>query len=156
MLERLVREALFHSHAERRHRALVVLMSSPYAAGIGAAAAGLLNADDPLVARRAAELLRFCITPAETPHVLEAPVARHTEVQAAALTALGHVEQLDDSHVDDMLAQSEPWPAARRGQATVYVLGMHGLTDRLASRSVPSHVESAAAWWRRAGARVAV
>lgn len=156
MLERLVREALFHSHAERRHRALVVLMSSPYAAGIGGAAAGLLNADDPLVARRAAELLRFCITPAETQHVLDAPVERHPDVQATALSALGHLPEFADSLVEEVLEQSEPWAGEREPQPVVYVLGMHGLTDRLAARALPSHVESAAAWWRRAGTRIAV
>ncbi|MGZ6677296.1 MAG: hypothetical protein ACXVD1_08640 [Nocardioides sp.] len=156
MLERLVREALFHAHSERRHRSAVLLASSPYAAGIGAAAAGLLNADDPLVARRAAELLRFAITPAETDHVLRAPVARTQEVQAAAMVALGHVPELHDAHIDDVLRHSHPWSTEQQTDAGLYVLGMHGLTDLLATQEVPARVLSAAEWWRRTGARVAV
>ena len=156
MLERLVREALFHAHSERRHRAAVLLAASPYAAGIGGAAAGLFNADDPLIARRAADLLRFAITPAETDHVLKAPVQRSEEVQAAALTALGHVPELDDSHVEHVLRQSHPWETEPQADAALYVLGMHGLTDRLAAHEVPARVSSAAEWWRRTGARVAV
>lgn len=156
MLERLVREALFHAHSERRHRSAVLLAASPYAAGIGAAAAGLLNADDPLVARRAADLLRFVITTAETDHVLSAPVERTHEVQVAALAALGHVPELADAHVDDVLRQGHPWSVEQHCDATIYVLGMHGLTDRIASHDVPARVTSAAAWWRRTGSRVAV
>lgn len=156
MLERLVREALFHAHADRRHRASVLLMASPYASGVGGAMAGLLNADDPLVARRAANLLRFCITPAETAHVLSSPIERPEQVQALALTALGHVPELAEPHVADLLQHTEPSPSASHAEAAVYVLGMHGLTDRLSARDLPPHVESAAAWWRRTGSRVAV
>jgi transcriptional regulator with XRE-family HTH domain len=156
MLERLVREALFHAHAERRHRAAVLLAASPYAAGIGAASAGLLNADDPIVGRRAAELLKFCITPAETAHVLHSPVERAGHVQAAAISSLGHVPELADHVVDDVIERTAPWSAEHHTHAALYVLGMHGATDRLAAHDVPPHVESGVAWWRRTGSRVAV
>ena len=156
MLERLAREALFHAHAERRHRSAVVLAASPYAAGVAAATVGLLNADDPVIARRAAVMLAFSITPAETEPVLQAPVTRAEHVQAAAISALAHVPTLADDHVEHVLRHSEPWTPERQADSAIYVLGMHGLTDRIATDRVPMRVAAAADWWRRTGARVAL
>lgn len=156
MLERLVREALFHGHAERRHRAEVLLMASPFSAGIASAVAGLLNADDPLIAHRAAVLLRYCVTPAETDDILAAPRNRPPVVEGAALCALGHVQSLEEADVDHLLDRSTAWPDDDRTDAAVYVLGMHGLTDKISGTTVPDHVASACQWWRRIGSRIAV
>jgi len=156
MLERLVREALFHAHADRRHRAEVLLMASPFSAGIASAVTGLLNADDPLIAHRAAVLLRYCVTPAETDGILSARRNRPPAIEGAALAALGHVQTLEDSHVAHVLERSAPWADDDRTDAAVYVLGMHGLTDKIARTPVPDHVASACQWWRRIGSRVAV
>lgn len=156
MLERLVREALFHAHAERRHRAEVMLMASPFSAGVAAAVAGLLNADDPLIAHRAAVLLRYCVTPAETDDILAAPRNRPPVVEGAALSALGHVQSLEEAHVDHLLGRSTAWPDDARTDAALYVLGMHGLTDKISGTPVPDHVASACQWWRRIGSRIAI
>ena len=154
MLERLVREALFHGHQERRHQAAVLLTVSPYRAGVAAACARATRHPERGVAQAAVMLLRYLGTEAERPDLLA--LARSVEspdLAAPALISLGRLpDGLSDDEtqlVVDALDGTEKLSVQRAG---LYALGMSG-SERLTELADADNETRAKAadWWTRVG-----
>ena len=154
MLERLVREALFHSHAERRRRAAMLLAFSPFRAGIASGiSTALTSGIDAYIAGRLTRLLRFCVSPDELPILLELSSNTDPNIRMHALQAIGNVPaELDELEASALAVQAEPWSNTRHTEVTMYALGMHGWTDVTpgAHETVAEHC----AWWSSAGGRL--
>lgn len=156
MLERLIREAMFHAHAERRSQAGTLLMASPYAQGIARACAEFLNGSDAEVSARAAALMRYCVTADELPVLLAAAAdssgLRSDVVRRHATVALAHAPAPLEREQAALLAhRAAPWND-RLSEATIYSLGMHGHAPTNAP-GAPGWVREAAAWWADNGPR---
>lgn len=154
MLERLLREALFHGHQERRHQAAVLLSVSPYRPGLSKALARVVEHSDRAVAKRAAMLMRHLCTESERDHLLTWARDHHQpEVRGAAILSLGRLEEgLDHEEEQVVLASLDgATPPLRR--ACIYALGMTAspALSRLADAEDDDLARRAAAWWRRTG-----
>lgn len=159
LFERLVREALFHAHSDRRLSAGLLLMLSPYSEAVAAACAVALEElqgdRDERAASYVVRLLRFCVTRAELPVLLAEAVAGPAEARPHARTALGHVPHALTRQQAEVLVTTLPGSDRREAAATVYALGMHGLADVL--RAVPTAPHWAAveaSRWESRGARI--
>ena len=158
MLERLVREALFHGHVERRDQSLALLRLSPYADHLAvAAAADLCDGAGQSRARQAA-LLRLCGSPRQLPVLVAAATGADPAVAAAALAALGdNPHRLTEAQARLVLPR-EAEPDLRLLDAALDTLGRHGhmgLALPLAQDTrIARRVEGRIAWWTEAGARV--
>ncbi|MGZ4429726.1 MAG: HEAT repeat domain-containing protein, partial [Nocardioidaceae bacterium] len=154
MLERLVREALFHGHQERRHQSGILLTVSPYRSGVAAACAELVGERDGSVAIAAARLLRYLAVEDQRAELLAwAADESRPEIGAAALVALGRLtgewSAADDAAVHELLAATGD-ADVRRG--CMYALGMSG-SDGLSelARHGDDEQRRAAEWWIRLG-----
>lgn len=155
MLDRLVREALFHAHEQRRALAAMVLLASPYAAAVAAAAATTLGEESGPVAVRLVQLLRTCATRAELPDVLATAVNGPSETRAQALVALGNNPHVLTLRQAGMLVEHLPWDEPRVEETALYALGMHEMAAVAAShRAADRGIAARAEWWRRAGGRL--
>ena len=159
MLARLVREAMFHGHEERRHHASVLLMSSPYRAALAAVLADRVTAREAEHGR-AMILLSYLAGSSERAQLAAvASDATHGgAVRSSALHGLGHVGV--EAYADAALtAVDDPQPSVAR--AALYALGMSGgpeifelSTASPHSGSVSDDVRRAATWWQRVGPAV--
>jgi HEAT repeat protein len=159
MLARLVREAMFHGHEERRHHASVLLRSSPYRAALAAVLADRVTAREAEHGR-AMILLSYLAGPSERAQLATvASDATHGgAVRSSALHGLGHVGV--EAYADAALAAvNDPQPSVAR--AALYALGMSGgpeifelSTASPHSGSVFPEVRRAATWWQRVGPAV--
>lgn len=153
MLERLLREALFHANAERRSQAGMLLMFSPFRDGIASGvAAQLATGPEPPVAGRLVRLLRYCITKEELPALLALQPAADAGARPHALQAIAHLPvALDPADASALAAQPDVWRDPRLAAATMYALGMHGHAELAAGRPEAADF---AAWWRTTGPRL--
>ncbi|QNN51702.1 hypothetical protein [Nocardioides mesophilus] len=154
MLQRLVREAMFHGHQERRHQAAVLLTTSRYRAGVAAGLAAQVQSGDPEVARPACGVLRYLATEVQRPQLLSwAGDPAREEIQDYALMALGRLPQglqpAEQQTMLDLIEDAEQEPVQL---AAVGALGMCGSPHlrRLADGG-DSPAAQAAAWWLRMG-----
>jgi hypothetical protein len=154
MLQRLVREGLFHGHREQRHQAGVLLNASPYRAGVAAACAQAVDRYDDPAALQAAMLLRYVATGTERDVLLAwADDESRPHLRGHALTALGQlpggVLPRDEAVVLQALETSGERPTRR---ACLYALGMAGAASLV---DLANHddevVRRAAQWWSRTG-----
>jgi hypothetical protein len=152
MLTRLAREALFHSDAERRHQASLLLMASPYRDVVAQRCIDQICAtDDQVLIAAAYRLLTYLAGPAQSATLTSwlgspDPQRRH------ALAALAHVP---DWHHDGLARMIESSDSALSAVA-MYAAGMLGesaLQD-VAQCSATTAVRSAADWWLRTGPAV--
>jgi hypothetical protein len=154
MLERLVREALFHGHQERRHQAAILLTVSPYRAGVAAACARATRHPERGVDLAAVMLLRYLGTEAERADLLAlAQSVDQPDLAAPALISLGRLpEGLSDDEAQlvlDALDRSEK-PSVQR--AGLYALGMSGSDLLTELADADDGVRARAAdWWTRVG-----
>lgn len=155
MLERLVREALFHGHQERRHQAAILLTVSPYRDGVARAVTEVADETaEAEVARRSAALLRYLGTEEQRSDLLGwARAGDRPEVRDHALISLGRLPggMTPDCNavVMDALTTSTV-PEVQR--AAMYALGMSGapqLADLAANGD--DFQRRAAQWWIRIG-----
>ncbi len=155
MLERLVREALFHGHQERRHQAAILLTVSPYRDGVARAVTEVADETaEAEVARRSAALLRYLGTEEQRADLLGwARAGDRPEVRDHALISLGRLPGglTPDCNavVMDALTTSTV-PEVQR--AAMYALGMSGapqLADLAANGD--DFQRRAAQWWTRIG-----
>jgi len=153
MLERLVREALFHANAERRSQAAMLLMFSPFRDGVASGvAAQLATGPEPAVAGRLVRLLRYCISKDELPALLALQPAADAGARPHALQAIAHLPvALDPADATALAEQPGVWKDPRLAAATMYALGMHGHAALAAK-----HPEAAnlVAWWKATGPRL--
>lgn len=154
MLQRLVREALFHGHQERRHQASVLLTVGPYRSGVAAACAHAVDNSDDAVALQAVMLLRHLATEAERDQLLTwAKGGSRPEIRGHALITLGRlpkgIRPQDEPVVLQWLDGGNKRPTKR---ASLYALGMGGAS---ALASLKEHddkfVRRGADWWMRTG-----
>ena len=154
MLQRLVREALFHGHQERRHQASVLLTVSPDRAGVAQACAETMAAPDESIARRAAVLMRHLATESERPSLVAlAQNAARPRIRGHAMIALGRLEQgLNESEEAGVLAVLESSDKKATQRACLYALGMSG-SQHLArlAQSGNDYQRRVARWWTRIG-----
>jgi hypothetical protein len=157
MLHRLVREALFHGHQERRHRAAVLLSVSPYSAGVAAACAHTIDHSDEVVALQAAMLLRYMATELQRDDLRRwAADDARLEVRGAALLTLGRLPQGigadDESVILQALESSTKRPTQR---ASLYALGMGGSSALKDLKGNGGDFQRRAAhWWLRTGSAI--
>lgn len=157
MLQRLIREALFHGHQEKRHQASVMLTVSPYRAGVAQACAEAMTRRDDVVAQRAGVLMRYLATEAERSSLVAlARDGSRPRVRGHAMIALGRLEhgldQAEEAAVVEVLESSDKRPTQR---ACLYALGMSGSShlERLAE-SDDDYQRRVARWWRRIGSAI--
>ncbi len=153
MLQRLVREALFHGHQERRHQAAVLLSVSPYRAGLAATLTKTVDIADDSVANRAAMLLRHLATEQQREDLRRwARDCSRRQVRGVAVLTLGRLPAgLHDGDVPATLqALQEGGRATQR--AALYALGMSGsnAVKELVDCDNEAH-RTAALWWTRTG-----
>jgi hypothetical protein len=150
MLERLIREALFHTHQERRHHAGLLLGSSPYAEAIAGRALALAAYEDDWIASRALNLLLYVGAP-RRPDLLWALAdgGDRPVVRAHAMLALAHQSVAPPEEVLAKAgAQALLRPDTHLGVAAVHLLGMHGSSRLEALAAEPrSPISDAAGWW---------
>ncbi|MDH2412970.1 hypothetical protein [Nocardioides sp. CER19] len=165
MLERLLREALFHSHDQRRRQAAYLLMSSPYRDAVAAGCAVVVGGPDARVRTAVARLMRYCTTTAQLPTLLGMAADSDGETQRVALVALGNNPYpLTERQAQVLLSSDAPWSTRRHVDAVSYALGMHGLgglvTDPERLRQLGDGREGLdralanAKWWQTAGSRL--
>ena len=154
MLQRLVREALFHGHQERRHQACLLLTVSPYRAAVAEVMQDYANHSEPEVARPAVALLRYLGTEAQRVDLRSwARGETEADVRDFALVALGRLPggltpECDKVVVDALVN----CPEAHVQRAAMYALGMCGgpQLEHVAAHGTDEQ-KRAAAWWKRVG-----
>jgi hypothetical protein len=154
MLERLLREALFHANKQRRFHAAVFLATSPYTRAIADACRELALCPNETVAARAWTLLGR-IGP-ETGSVSATHLALaepRPTVRARALLNVGvSRERLGAAEADGLVDLATSTDSPDVAHAASFALGMQGARQlqELAARN--DHPSGAAAgWWLRAG-----
>lgn len=166
MLQRLLREGLFHGHQERRHQAGVLLCVSAYRPAVAQALVELVERRDDLVAERAVMLLRHVAMEGQHDALAAlATSATRPQVAAYAMLGLARIEQgltdADEVALMDVLTQHNVRNAcanpADNGacateRAAIHALGMNG-SPQLArlEQSGTDFQRRAAGWWRRTG-----
>lgn len=153
MLQRVVREALFHGNQERRHQAGLLLQASPYGPALGKVLADTVDQGDDAVAFRAALALRYLATDAQRDRLFAwaADPGRH-EVRGAALYAIGRVDGPLTADEEAVVLDCLAIPSGALQRAALYVLGAKGAPALQTLREHDSeHVRVAAQWWLAAG-----
>jgi hypothetical protein len=153
MLRRLLREALFHVHRDRRQLAAVTLAASPYARPVAEAALAATTDRDAATAALLWSLLR------RMGHVLtreQVAAAAYEETRpvlhAAALVTLGLATgDVPSRMADHLLATARDRAGTRMGHAATLALGMtgHRHLETLTSQAGPW--SGAARWWTSVG-----
>lgn len=158
LLQRLVREALFHAHPERRSQAATLLMASGFREGISRACGHLLGSDGGATGVPVARLLKYCFATRELPIVFGAAVGGvrgpTDGVRVHALHALGHLPQRLSVQQARLLAAGIGDAERRIVDATLYALGMHGRSDVVGQDSPAPRVRELHRWWSGAGERL--
>lgn len=155
MLRRLVREALFHVHRERRHQAAVLLGVSPYGRGAVRAILKLTRDPDDLVATMSWALLE------RMGHLLRREeLADHVfdesrpEIRARGVVALGLAAgSVDDAVADELKNVASTVPPGATRHAAVFALGMMGHDHLVSLQRVEDHARPAG-WWRALGSAI--
>ncbi|MGA8847055.1 MAG: hypothetical protein WB471_10620 [Nocardioides sp.] len=153
MLRRLLREAMFHLHRERRELAALVLVASPYARPIAAACLQATHDLDETTAGASWSLLR------RLGHVLDrgtvgdvALAERRPSLHASALIALGLSRgSISEAMAHHLCGTAREGSGTRLEHAATFALGMTG-HPRLAALAADSGPrQQAARWWTAVG-----
>ena len=159
MLRRLVREALFHVHRERRHLASVMLLASPYASSVGEVALRLTaHADERLAA------LCWSLVARMTPALGALAILERLEAEprpglrARAATALmwARPPLPDDAVKRLVLLADGAQDDHNAATAAVLALGLAGRGEELAriAQGGNDHIASLARWAAERGPAV--
>ncbi|MFZ5847276.1 MAG: hypothetical protein ACOYX5_07850 [Actinomycetota bacterium] len=157
MLQRLVREALFHRDSERRHLASLLISASPFGEALAdglLSLIGVANAPTP-VRVRAATLARYLSTDAHRLRMVGFLDDANDEVGTFVAQAIGHMTFTSFS--DQVLRSSLQDEWSPRERAKMYALGMTGspgLEVLARSRNTPEWQRTAARWWIAQGPAV--
>ena len=153
MLRRLLREALFHIHRERRQLAALTLAASPYATGIAQAAVRVTRGRDPLVSAMCWPLLRRCAHLLEREQIASiAPAASPGEFVSDVAMTLGVGRGPVPSRVADcLLATARDGSEPHLAHSAMFALGMSGHPHLASLSAQPGHSRGAALWWQTLG-----
>ena len=157
MLTRLLREALFHRDAERRHGAALLVTASPFAASTCDALLGrLARAGDPSWLRaRMSTLVRYMCNDSHRRRMLAFLQDPDESVAVPVIQGLGHLSFSPTCDQEVRASLAREWSARER--AKLYVLGMTGspgLAPIAGAEGLPRWQRSAARWWLDQGAGV--
>ncbi len=161
MLERLVQEAIFHPHAERRFHAAFCVTLSPYSARVARGAAGVVEealfgaGQDHVLVERVLVLMTFVVTEAQRELLHRVVDGPDPSFRATALIALAHLPPTRND-------ATELWPiletyAEADEETTRCALYCAGMTDDEVLERVerdgtaPTWVRRAARWWLHEG-----
>lgn len=155
MLERLLREALFHAHGEQRHRASLLLGASPYAPAIADALPDLVRSEDDWLAAQAVTLVPYVGAPRHAGPPWTSVAEDRSIVQAHALRAFADLDTaLPDAVHVSAGATARAYPDSTRGEAAVRLLGMNGSLQLADLSADTTRVGRAARWWLEHGPRI--
>ena len=153
MLRRLLREALFHTHRDRRQLAAITLAASPHARPIAESLLRLTRDNDSVTSTMSWSLLR------RLGHVMEreqvATLAldeRSKALRPSALVVLGLSRgEVPSSMAEHLLRAATQSEDSRLGHAATFALGMagHPLLETLAN--TPGPQMRSALWWSTVG-----
>lgn len=155
MLRRLLREALFHVHRERRQLAALLLAASPYASGIAESSLALTRGRDATVAALCWPLLRRCGHLLEREHVATSampPAPSGGRPPTGAYVALGVARgAVPDAVADRVLETARDTSDPHLARAATFALGMSGHPHLEALGALGGAPEAAARWWQDLG-----
>jgi hypothetical protein len=154
MLVRLVREALFHTHKERRNQASLLLGASPFADAVGRACMDVVDLEDEVIAVRALTLMIYVAPKLERDRLMKWSLqdSRPT-VRSRAMMVLAQLPDWLDADEEDAVVNTMSTsmePAIHYG--ALYLLGMHGARSlaRLETDG-DDYQRETAHWWRTLG-----
>ncbi len=152
MLQRLVREALFHVNHERRYQASVLLSVSPYRDALGEQLQRTVSRGEEVPAVRALHTMHQVASEAQRDTLLAWGLHEtRMPVRVTALMTLGQViGKLTADEEAELVAAMNAADIPPITRATMYVLGMAG-AECLAELSRTGPDPAAAAWWLRIG-----
>jgi hypothetical protein len=150
MLERLIREAMFHRDSERRHLAALLVSASPFSVPVTDELLQVVTREGyPGWMRvRAATLVRYLSTDVHRMRMLGLIDHPVDDIAAPIIQGLGHMAPtpLADQAIRNALGKE--W--SMRERAKVYALGMtgsEGLAAILRAKDAPEWQREAARWW---------
>ena len=154
MLQRLIRECLFHRDSERRHLASLLISASPFGDALTDELLGLLTNPvvPPWVRARAATATRYLSNEVHRMRMLAFIDDPDPAVAVPITQGIGHLTFTDFS--DQALRSSLGSEWSLRDRAKTYALGMSGspcLPVLLKSSTTPEWQRSAARWWLAGG-----
>lgn len=152
MLQRLIREALFHGSHARRHQAALLLAASPYRAELGGPLLRRASSDDELTAVAAVTAMTYVADDGQREALLHRGLSdARTSVRVGALMAFGQV--VGRLSIDEAERLRRAMPAAGPLRtATIHVLGI-GAASLLPQMSEgDGAIAQAARWWGGSGA----
>lgn len=154
MLPRLIREALFHRDAERRHLAALLIASSPFGQAVTdellLRMAGPWNAD--WIRARLSTLVRYLSDDSHRMRMLPFADDPSDDVAAPMVQGIGH--QTFSAMSDQAIRNSLGRDWSPRERAKMYALGMSGSPGLLSLTKSTSSVpwqQAAARWWIEQG-----
>lgn len=156
MLQRLVREGLFHHHRGRRILASTLLAASPFRDAVADCCVEIARDRKELLGARGWFLLKRLGLGSRRVDVVDFALSSHHEpTQEHALLALGAAPRRlspgEGTAVEEVV-RSDAKTRVRR--AALYALGMND-PDRAArlgdDHTLPGQLQRAADWWRRSG-----
>lgn len=154
MLERLVRETLFHRDTQRRVTSAVLLACSPYASALADQMFTLLGTGGASenLRSRAAQQLPYLVGTEHRLRLHQVVDDASTRVAVHGVTSLAHLPATDTT--DLLLRRGMPTEQTRMGRARFYALGLTGspgLRAIVRERTSPAWQRRAAQWWLRTG-----
>lgn len=152
MLQRLIREALFHVSHARRHQAALLLAASPYRGQLGEPLLQLAVNGEELTAVAAMTTMTYVADSNHRSTLLQRALGdARAPVRVGALMALGQV--IDVVSLDEAQRLSRAMPAAGPLRtATTHVLGIGAASLLPAMSEGDGPVAEAARWWGGSGA----
>lgn len=128
MLQRLVRELLYHSHQERRHQAVQLIAASPYADEMARACLKLAGSTDDSVAARALAFLDYHPPESARPQLRQiAESDERAPIRLLAFSALaGMPAGLDEALEETLVTDLGQARGDRERSAILNILGRAG------------------------------
>lgn len=153
LLQRLVREALFHVHSPRRSIATDLLGLSPYGPAIADGCLALALGDNEFIGARAWEAMWVLGTGHRRHDVVSvATTGQSTWRRRRALTALGTAgESLDDAEADRVAQIATGTAHQGVRSAALLALGMGAPARLTGLEPLGPRDKAAARWWHRVG-----
>ena len=152
LLQRLVRESLFHVSSNRRRLATYVLGLSPYAPAIADCFISLTDPDRELLFERAWEAVWALGHGSRREDVVSLVDTEHTGVQRRALISLARSPQRLTTQEQERIKAAIRHKNASVRRAALYATGLqapHHLPSPLETTASPD--ASVVTWWRRTG-----
>lgn len=153
LLEKLVKEMLFHVHGVRRRMAGRVLALSPYGDAIADACVPLAGGENEFIAARAWDSLLVLGHGNRRDEVVALAVGEpRSGLQGEALVSVGLGQRhLDEDEAEKVLAVARETPHDDVQASAVFALGMAGPTFVGDAGRASGAAASAARWWAATG-----